>query len=259
MRWYEKTTAIAGLVIIALSVSCWWYGPHTLEWALRISEPTFLAGGALSIILLWAQLRAASAQEHEENVWKRIVCLHEHFRDIPRWDRTEAVRKFLLTKFPNRERPSAYRPLTQSEAADIMSDTGNHESAPAKILMSRYLNDWEELCGAISVGLVDEDYVRSMEGGRLIDTFFGFRQVIEAIRQEHNQARQAATVQNAAPPFAHVPYTEMQDVAVRWHAIRHNEKKLQDDRMAAANRLADAIQRDGFRSAVTPKAKGNLD
>ena len=259
MRWYEQTTVVAGLIVIVLSVTCWWYGPHTLEWAVHVSEPTFLAGGALSIILLWAQLRAASAQEHEENVWKRIVCLHEHFRDIPRSDRGEAVRKFLLTKFPNRERPSAYNPLTPSETTEIMADNGNHECAPASILISRYLNDWEELCGAISVGLVDEDYARAMEGGRLIDTFFGFRQIIEALRGQHDKAQRAEARQNAAPPFAHVPYTELQDVAVRWHKIRHNEKKLQDDRIAAANLLADAIQRDGVRSTVTPKAKGNLD
>jgi hypothetical protein len=259
MRWYEKTTALAGLAIIALSIACWWFGPHTLEWALHISEPTFLAGGALSIILLWAQLRAASAQEHEENVWKRIVCLHEHFRDIPRSDRTEAVRKLLLEKFPGRERPSAHLPLTHLETAEIIGDIGNHERATASVLISRYLNDWEDLCGAISVGLVDEDYARSMEGGRLIDTFFGFRQVIEAFREAHKKAQRAQAAQNAAMTFAHVPYTEIQDVAVRWHDIRHNEMRLQDERIDAANRLADAIQRDGERSSVMPKAKGHLD
>jgi hypothetical protein len=140
-----------------------------------------------------------------------------------------------------------------------MRDTGSQERAAASILMSRYLNDWEDLCGAISVGIVDEDYARSMEGGRLIDTFFGFRQVIDGFREEHKRAQLALGAQNAAMPFAHVPYTEMQDVAMRWHEIRHNEKKLQDDRMEAANRLADAVQREGTRSSVMPKAKGNLD
>jgi hypothetical protein len=140
-----------------------------------------------------------------------------------------------------------------------MRDIGNQERAPANILISRYLNDWEELCGAISVGVVDEEYARSMEGGRLIDAFFGYRQVIEVLRENHKTTQRAARVQNAAAPFAHVPYTELQEVAVRWHEVRHNEMKIQEERMAAANRVADAIQREAERSAVTPKAKGNLD
>jgi hypothetical protein len=257
MRWYERATALAGLTIIVISAAAWWCGPHTVEWAIHISEPAFLAVGALSIILLWAQLRAASAQEHEENVWKRIMCLHEHFKDIPRLERSEPVRKYLLTTFPNRAPPSAYFPLTDDEVAKIMADRGDAGTARGDTLIYRYLNDWEDFCGAISVGVVDEDYARSMEGGRLIDAFFGYRKVIEAYREKHTKAQQSADP-NAASAFAHVAYTELQDVAIRWHEIRHNEKMIQDARIAAADELADSIRR-GVKSGVTPKAKPPLD
>ena len=60
-----------------------------------------------------------------------------------------------------------------------MADKGDTQRARASTLISRYLNDWEDFCGAISVGVVDENYARSMEGGRLIDAFFGYRKVIE--------------------------------------------------------------------------------
>ena len=258
MRWYERVTALTGLTIVAISAAAWWCGPHTLEWAIHISEPAFLAGGALSIILLWAQLRAASTQEHEENVWKRTICLHEHFKDIPRLERSEAVRKYLLATFPNRAAPSAYQPLTNAEVATIMEDRGDAQTARADTLISRYLNDWEDFCGAISVGVVDEDYSRSMEGGRLIDAFFGYRKVIEAFRDKHAKALQSSVDPDAASVFAHVAYTELQDVAIRWHEIRHNEKKVQDERIEAADKVADSIRR-GVKSGVTPKAKNPLD
>jgi len=139
-----------------------------------------------------------------------------------------------------------------------MADKGDTQRARASTLISRYLNDWEDFCGAISVGVVDENYARSMEGGRLIDAFFGYRKVIEEFREKHTKAQQSTVDPNAASTFASVVFTELQDVAIRWHEIRHNEKTVQDQRIEAADKVADSIRR-GVKSGVTPWAKKPLD
>jgi hypothetical protein len=256
MKWYERTVAVCGALILALAGLAWYFGDQTLKWAIEVSEPTFLAFGALSIVLLWAQLRSAGIQEREQNVWKRVVCLHEYFSDVPRMNRSEDVRKYLRELHVEKP-PSAYYPLTEEHANLIIRDSGTDTRPPAKVVVSRYLNDWEDFCGAISVGVIDEDYAREMEGARLIDTFFGYRAAIDRFRDSHREDAKTSNGTNAALPFANKVYIELQTIALRWHQIRREELKDEEVRIANANEEADEIRKAAMRPSrgVSPKAR----
>jgi hypothetical protein len=255
LKWYEIITAVLGLLILIASILAWLVGTRNLESALKIAEPAFLAAGALSIVLLWAQLRSASNQERNENIWKRVVCLHENFRDVPRIELAEAVRNYFC-ELKIDSPPSAYIPVTERLSHEIMADSGNGSRAPAKVLIKHYLNDWEDFCGAISVGVIDEDYAREMEGSRLIDTFFGYREVINRLREARARDGQANAGTTGAPAFVNKLYYEMQVVAVRWHKRRTEEWAAQEARMNAANVAADQLKAAAeAHFGVPPKVK----
>jgi hypothetical protein len=256
MQRYERLTALTAIAILAISALAWWCGDRDLKWAVEISEPAFLALGALSIILLWAQLRAAHYQEIEQNVWKRVMCLHEHFKDVPRSEATEAVREY-LRGLGVLNPPSAYHPLTREQALVVEQDTGTDERPPARILFIRYLNDWEDFCGAISVGVIDEDYSREMEGLRLIDAFFGYREVINILREKRANDARRRQGETGAPPFVNKLYYELQVVALRWHQKRSEEWQAQEEKLVAANKAADELRKAASETShgVPPKAR----
>lgn len=227
----------------------------------RNSSPTFLAFGALSIVLLWAQLRVSTNQEREENIWKRVVCLNEHFHDGPRLELTEAVREY-LRELGIHAPPSAHSPLTRKQAEEIEADQGNEKRPPAKVLIIRYLNDWEDFCGAIAVGVIDEEYAIEMEGARLIDAFFGYREAINIFRETRAAAHagKMSSTSTGAPPFVNKLYYEMQRIALKWHKRRTDEWKIQEAKVDAVNREADLL-RDKARAltGVPPKARDTLE
>ena len=168
----------------------------------------------------------------------------------------EAVRRYLLEISVTRP-PSAYRPLTPEQADTILSDHGTNHRPPAEVLLTHYLNDWEEFCGAITIGVIDEEYAREMEGTRLIDVFFGYREVINRFRDLYDDgAAKASSGSTAAQPFAHQLYIELQDVALRWHSVRAAEFKDQEDRLAAVNKEADLKRAMAAQfGRMAPKAK----
>lgn len=259
LKWYEVLTGAMGLLILLAAFVAWWFGDRTLKWAVDIAAPTCLAWGALSIILLWAQLRAAHGQERAEQVWKRVMCLHQHFHDVPRLELTDAVRQY-LRELGIHSPPSAYSPLTPEQAKAIEHDKGNDKRPPAKVLISRYLNDWEDFCGAISVVVIDEDYAIEMEGSRLIDAFFGYREVINIFRESRAHDGKVSAGATGAPPFVNKLYYELQRIALRWHKKRTEEWKMQQEKIAEVDKEADDL-RDKVRelTGVPPKAKGKLE
>lgn len=232
-----------------------------MRWAVDVASPTALCLGALSIILLWAQLRSVSRQERQEGIYKRIMCLHEHFHDVPRLDLTEAVRKYLYSELSIHSPPSAKNPLTPEHAEVINNDAGTHDRPPARVLVTRYLNDWEDFCGAIRSGVIDENYAMALEGARLVDAFFGYREAINTFRETRSRipdkVKDGAT---GGPPIANKLYYELQRVALEWHRKRTEEWNVLEKKIVAANREADRLRFEAQALAgVQPKAKGELE
>lgn len=257
VKWYEVITAVTGSVILVAAFLAWWFGARSLQWAVDVTSSAALALGALSIILLWAQLRSTSRQERQQGIYKRIMCLHEHFHDVPRLHLAETVRVYLYRELAIHSPPSARNPLTRAHAEAINMDAGNQDRPPARVLVTRYLNDWEDFCGAIRSGVIDENYAMALEGARLVDAFFGYREAINIFRETRGQSTgKVGDGATAAPPIANKLYYELQRVALEWHRKRTEEWNVVERRMAAANEEADRL-RDEAQSltGVQPNAK----
>lgn len=237
-QWYERGIVGAGVFLLLLSVAAWWCGTRNLEWAVHVAEPMFLAFGALSIILLWAQLRITNIQDRNSNIWKRVVCYHEYFKELPQTSRAEELRRY-FHELGIEKPPSAYHPLDETVVDRIWADKGTADRAPGPVILSRYLSDWEDFCGAISVGVVDEDYAREMEGTRVIAAFFGYRAAINKMRHLQSQDSKARPTPWSATPFANKFFLELQKIATRWHVKRCTELAEEQERIRKADLAAD--------------------
>src|SRR5690349_7541943 len=152
-RVYECTMSGIAFVFVGLGFLAWFCGTRSLEAAVRIAEPVLLGLGTLSIVLLWAQFR-------ESNVWNRLISYHQFFSEVPSTPRAQLLMRVLSVELGIDVPPSAYQPLTAEQVQRIWSDKGDNERQPAKEIVRAYLNDFEHFCGAINVGLIDEEYAR---------------------------------------------------------------------------------------------------
>jgi hypothetical protein len=241
VRNYERAMALSAFLIFALGAAAWWYGPRTLDWAVRIAEPVFLGFGALSIILLWAQLRAANAQEREASVrqqeanareeensmWKRVLTFHEHFERVPSEPRAQALRQYLL-ELGITDPPTAYKPIDEIVAAKVMADQGTPtRPTPGKVIVIEYLNDFERFCGAIRAGVVNEKYAHDMRGTRVIDTCYGFSAFITLYRERQEAAAKGQT------KFRSQSFCEIRLLGKKWFEKRSLEQAEHERRMIA--------------------------
>lgn len=242
LRWYERWVVITAVLIILLALLAWFYGVHSVDRAAAIAEPMFLGLGAVSLILLWAQLRAATNQDNAANIWKRVVCLHEHFGEVPRAEYAEALRRY-LHELGIREPPNAYCPLEPEIVERIWADQGTDSRPPGSVLIRRYLNDWEEFCGAIKVGMIDEAYAQAMEGSRVIDAFFGYRASIDKSRHSQSEIRKTKPTALSALPFMNKYYIELQTIATKWHLVRMSELAQQQALIEKGDQAADEARR----------------
>lgn len=180
-------------------------------------------------------------------MWRRVLCFHEHFQNVPAPERTKGLRE-LLSEMSITDPPSAYLPLSEEVVAKIMADKGSDARSPAKIIVINYLNGLEQFCGAVCAGVVDENYARELRGSRVIDAYFGYKLLIDALRKqlEEHSARAGRT----ADPYKGKIFAELQKVALDWHTKRkqelHNQQlELKKYDEMAAKALQDIQERDG--------------
>jgi hypothetical protein len=192
----------------------------------------FLGLGALSIILLWAQLRAANAQEQEANArekdnstWKRVLTFHEHFDRVPSEPRAQALRQYLL-ELNITDPPTTYRPIDEDIAEKIMSDSGTSaRPTPGRVILIEYLNDFERFCGAIRAGVVNEDYARDLRGTRVIDACYGFSAFVTLYRQRQDLAAKGRT------KFRSQSFCELRLLGEKWFKMRAQEQAEHEARI----------------------------
>jgi hypothetical protein len=186
----------------------------------------FLALGLLSVFALLWEMRQSAA-------WKRVLSYHEYFSDLPGQDRVNAMYACLARL--QLGIPSSGEPLSLDGAKAILADVGvacadGSRSPTGRKLVNDFLNDYEEFCGAVNAGVVSESYARELEGSRTINAYFGFKEVIELIRDEEAKGRQSSSERRTGAvaaaelqPFRTKPYHELRKVAVAWKRRRESE------------------------------------
>jgi hypothetical protein len=235
LKWYEYAMGACGAAIFWLGYKAWQWGPHTVEWAVQVAEPLFLAVGALSIILLWAQMRAANAQERETGLWKRVLTFHEHFDRVPSEPRADALRRYFI-ELGIADPPTAYHPIDNSVVAKIMGDQGTAtRPTPGRTIVIEYLNDFERFCGAIRVGVVNNDYACELRGTRVIDTFFGFKSFILEYRRRMDAAALARANPTHMTVFKSRVFRELEKIGESWLERRTTEENQHRKRILDAD------------------------
>lgn len=247
-KHYEWAMGFAAVAIIAAGVTAWFFSEHrSIAEAVHIAEPVFLGMGALSIILLWAQLR-------ETNVWNRLLSYHQFFEEVPKTPLSDGVRE-ALTAMGIEKPPTAYMPMSKDFVEKLWLKTADGKVQPAKFLVQSYLNEFEHFCGAISVGIVDEEYARELRGTRVIDAFFGYHEFIKKIRTEQEGDAKTRIPSASAEPFTSKYYLELQIVATRWHGRRKKELEDQEKLVSEADAKADEVRNNILQRGVPAKAR----
>lgn len=209
----------------------------------QILEITLLAFGLLSILLLIAQLRQTRA-------WNRVLSYHEYFGELPGSDRTDQL--YLCLHRLGLHEPTSSKPLSTDDAKALWDDEGiaGRDGICRHVgrrVIREYLNDFEEFCGAVRAGVLNENYVRELEGDRTINAYYGFEEVIKLTREEAADSGRReqspdtrSTMAQKLREYRRKPYQELRMVAETWRARRAKEyEKLAKKRRSLEESIAD--------------------
>jgi hypothetical protein len=103
--------------------------------------------------------------------------------------------------------------LTPAVVAALVADSQSHQD------ITVYLDEFEQLCGAVNCGVINEAYTRELEAGRVIRIFIVFKPIIE-----HQQS---------SNPLA---YVEFEKVADKWEGLRTAHEAAEKAREQAAKK-----------------------
>ena len=224
---------VSGVAIISIGVITFRdLGANvTFEQKAAVINNVLVAAGLVSVVLLVWQLRSTSA-------WNRVLSYHQFFGELPSDSKIEDLSACLQRL--NIAEPIAGRRLSASDARKIWDDDGGDSTAgaarkSANRITREYLNDFEQFCGAIRAGIVNENYARELQGTRTINAYFAFAEFIKLTRDEAEEAiqieRKAAAKTEDIPnvqPIRRKPYHELRIVAIAWRKRREIEyNKLQ--------------------------------
>lgn len=246
---YEKVLIFCGLIILLAGILAWRFGVKdpTIEWAVDVAEPMFIGLGGLSIVLLWAQMRQTA-------VWNKHQTYHQFFSELPAREKVLAVRQSLAT-FGIQRVITRGMPLTVDEVRAILAEhkTEADNGLTAVRAMRDYLNDFEEFCAAVNRGLVDDEYARQLEGSRVINAYFGYKNFIVALKAEEKSQLEFLSrspdyegpkVENYLSKY----YDDLRKTASKWLTERAREGESKQKRDYQRN--LDEIDEDGTRRRI---------
>lgn len=178
---------------------------RTIVNILEIIQTAAIVVGLFSLALLSRQTRLSGAQaEHAAAVNHRLVY-HQFFGDLV----TANVREKLCQVAAACGCSEAFRlgtPLDGESVAKIMNDDSHHA------VVVSYLDEFEEFCGAIYCGLLDEDYAYRLEGERITRLWAVFAPFIGEARKRCPRA-----------------YWEVERLACQWIERRKAEDEAEQE------------------------------
>jgi hypothetical protein len=181
---------------------------------LRVLEVGFTALAGTSLLFLWAQLR------HAGNL-NKLIAYHEYFHDLP--TSGKVGRLYAALDRLNIAIPLWQAPLNEDETDLIVDDTAD---APhrADIAVREYLNDFEEFAAAVNSGLVGEDYAYHLESARMLNAYYGFREIIDHwLAEDRKKASRLRESGIATSDY----YGELAKLAERWKVRKLREAAQQ--------------------------------
>jgi hypothetical protein len=244
--WFVLAISVVGISAVSIFAYIQLGPGRSFEQTSQLIENTLLALGLVTVILLIAQLRQTAS-------WNSVLSYHEYFGELPNNQRAEDL--YSVLQRLNIPVPSAAEPMSKENAGKVWDDTGLASPDGVFRLVGRrvvreYLNDYEEFCGAILAGVVNEPYARELEARRVIGANYGFEEIVKLYRAEiaekpvaKPQTEQAARNLLA---FRQKPYQELRRVATSWRRRREKEyQKLAKKRKSIQRYLEEDDELDG--------------
>lgn len=221
---------LAALSFVSFAIGVWQC--HWQTQLFKCAELLMYSAGLFSILLVRRQLWTQEKQNGrslqqliDDHKWKTHCSYHQHFPSVP----PEDVR----AKAYSMAEEMGFLGAFDGRGISISEDVKRAilDSPEAWKVFRSYLDYFEEFCGAINAGLVDEGYASSLQGTRVVRNFTVFERLIKHYQDE------AATA-----------YVELTKVAVRW--------RLQMNVTEAGNVPAVGIGSNGTVKLNGPAADG---
>jgi hypothetical protein len=162
-------TVFALTVAVGCALTVWFMTPEERNYAsvAAVIQTGAICIGLLSLVLIARQTRTTATLS-------KINSYHQFFGDLITTETRQRLRDLAETcKFT--KEMEEQRPLTV-ESVNLLQKPENRP------VMSSYLDEFEEFCGAVHAGAVSEEYAYRLEATRVIRTWVVFEPFIKAIR-----------------------------------------------------------------------------
>ena len=141
--------------------------------------------GLTSLFLIWWQAKRTTR-------WNQVVSHHQFFKDTPSQEHERAIHDAAKKIQVDLEVP------LDAQSAQKICDNDD-----ALFAARNLLNDYEELCSAILVGTLSENYAYAVDSTRVINAYKTYKAFIDLMRKKRE---------------ADYAWSELQELAIKWEA-----------------------------------------
>jgi len=209
-RWERITVRVAvGLGVVAsvllilrvslFLVETYWpkNKPLTFDQAFQLGQFVVITLGLTSLILMWKQSRDTAR-------WNKLHSYHQFFADCPSSERRANMFAVMERIGASSHLNAGTQILDEHVQAIVLSPSDSQAIA-------LYLDDFEQLCGAVNCGVIDRAYVKALEKSRINRIYTVFKPLLD-----HHQQTSATL------------YLEFERLADKW---------IEEDRVATHHEL----------------------
>lgn len=210
---------------------------------LQVMEVALLGGGLLSFVVLIRQTTAAAEQAKaaadqaeqsanqaraavDSNValreWNSRLSYHEHFGELADGPKGELVKE-LVRDLGIGTNLDAMRPLDAHQVEAILQDEKHVR------VLQWYLDEFEEFCVAVHVGVVHPQYAFELEGTRTVRAWHVFEPFVVERRNGN--------------PFSQC-YKYLEIIGKEWKERREQQMSMPVDEQELLQQQHDQLQRD---------------
>lgn len=221
--WYNITMKYSWRIVgshlfflLAAGAIC--YGTYRILMALPAGQDTVATKAAVvqtgAVVLGLFSIVLTALQVRVNATWNKVLSYHNHFGSLITPEVIEKVKKVAIDRgFTDHLTEGTTIPETI--AAAIL------ENADSESLIGCYLDEFEEFCGAINAGVVDNDYAYGLEGTRILRVWNIYKLFIKKCRES-----------DGSSPYV---YKQLEVVAHRWADRRQYDNKKEAARQQKLN------------------------
>lgn len=145
--------------------------PLTFDQAFQLGQFVVITLGLTSLILMWKQSRDTAR-------WNKLHSYHQFFADCPSSERRAKMFSVMEDIGASANLHAGIEILPEHVQSIILSPSHSQTIA-------LYLDDFEQLCGAVNCGVIDRAYVKALEKSRINRIYTVFKPLLEHHQQNN--------------------------------------------------------------------------